>query len=181
MSNYGKDESVLRQLQMGNRKAWEEFFHEHREAFKGFVKNYGRVDEELAESMYQEAVVLLHRNIRSARLQPPLRSSLRTYLFGIAKNLCRQQHRNPLNFPPKLPELPDYWFEQKVEQQHNTALVRSLLERLGGMCSEFLRLVFIEEKTQEEVCRLMQIPSPEAFRKRKHDCLKRIRKLLPDT
>lgn len=181
MSNYGKDETVFRQLQMGNRTAWEAFFHEHKEAFKGFVKKYGRVDEELAEAMYQEAVVLLHRNIRAARLQLPLRSSLRTYLFGIAKNLCRQHQHKALNFPSELPDLPDNWFEQKVEQQHNVALVRSLLERLGGMCREFLKMVFIEERHQEEVCRLMQIPSPEAFRKRKHDCLKRIRKLLPDT
>lgn len=169
---------MLRELQKGNRKSWEEFFHNNREAFKSFVFKYGRVDGEQADAMYQEAVVLLYRNIREGHLQPPLRSTLRTYLFGIAKNLCRQQNRSHLKFPSQLPEIAEEWFETKFDQEHYGELVRNLLERLSGMCSEFLRLVFIEEKSQEEVCALMHIPSPEAFRKRKHDCLKRIRKLL---
>ncbi len=53
-----------------------------------------------------------------------------------------------------------------------------MLNKLGGMCRQFLTLVFIEEKEAVEVCQLMQIPSQEAFRKRKFDCLRKMRKLV---
>lgn len=180
MSNYRQDEELLQGLRGGNRELWQSFYREHEQPFVAFVIKYGGLDNVEADALYQEAIVLLHRNIREGRLLAPLRSTLRTYLFGIAKNLCRKHGRGNISFPGTLPDIPENQMEVQQAQQHHAALVAHLLKSLGGMCEKFLRLVFIEERDQDEVSRLMQIPSAEAFRKRKHDCLKRIRKLMGD-
>lgn len=179
MNKYRQDEILLAQLQKDDRQQWHSFFDEHRQPFAAFLIKYGMVDADEADQMYQEALVLLHRNIREGRLSAPLRSSLRTYLFGIGKNLCRKKGRSKLSFPDEVPDIPENPIEEEHERHHCEVLVSQLLNKLGGMCQEFLTLVFIEEKEASEVCAAMDIPSQEAFRKRKFDCLKRMRKLMP--
>ncbi len=99
MSKYRQDEKLLKDLKNGDRNRWHRFFDDHRQPFAAFLIKYGHVDNVEADQLYQEAVVLLHRNIREDKLQTPLRSSLRTYLFAIGKNLCRKRGRSKLTFP----------------------------------------------------------------------------------
>jgi len=178
MSKYRQDEKLLIQLKSGDRQRWHSFFDDNRQPFAAFLIKYGNVDSDEADQMYQEAIVLLHRNIREGKLETPLRSSLRTYLFAIGKNLCRKRGRSKLTFPDEVPDLPENPIEEEHDRHHCAELVSRLLNKLGGMCQQFLTLVFIEEKEPKEVCDLMKIPSPEAFRKRKFDCLRKMRKLV---
>lgn len=178
MSNYRQDEKLLMQLKNGDRQRWHRFFEDNRQPFAAFLVKYGNVNNNEADQMYQEAIVLLHRNIREERLVTPLRSSLRTYLFAIGKNLCRKRSQSKLIFPDEVPDLPENPIEDEHHRRHCAELVSRLLNKLGGMCKQFLTLVFIEEKPAREVCELMQIPSPEAFRKRKFDCLRKMRRLV---
>ncbi len=178
MSKYRQDEERLNELKTGNHRAWKRFFDENSEAFLLFTMKYGQTDREQAYGIFQEALVILHRNCTGGKLVPPLRSSLQTYLFAIGKNLCRRGGKNHLQFPENLPDLPENPFELDDERRHNAALVKSLLGRIGDKCREFLTLVFLEEMPQVDIMQQMEIPSDEAFRKRKFDCLKKMRTLL---
>lgn len=178
MNRYSQDEDQLERLKSGNHREWKEFFDLHLEAFVLFVIKYGQVQKDEAYSIYQEAIVILHRNITRGKLTAPLRSSLSTYIYGIGKNLCRRKSNAMLSFPENLPELPQSPFEEEDNRRHHAAVVKSLLQRIGEKCREFLTMAFLEERGQEEIMERMDIPSPEAFRKRKHDCLKKMRALI---
>ncbi len=178
MSNYKQDEAQLLKLKTGNHREWKHFFDEHIEAFLLFVMKYGHLQREEALSIYQETIVIFHRNVTNLKLEPPLRSSLSTYIYGIGKNLCRRKTGTSLTFPENLPEIPQTPFEEEDERRHNAAVVKNLLKRIGEKCREFLTMVFLEEKPQEDIMSQMDIPSPEAFRKRKHDCLKKMKALI---
>ena len=178
MSNYSQDEDQLMRLNTGSHREWKLFFDEHIEGFLFFIMKYAQVQQEEAHNIYQEAIIIFHRNVTRGKLEPPLRSSLSTYIYGIGKNLCRQQTGSKLSFPENLPELPQNPFEEEDERCHNAAVVKNLLGRIGEKCREFLMLAFLDEKPQEEIMAQMEIPSAEAFRKRKHDCLKKMRALI---
>ncbi len=179
MSKYLQDEDLLAELKTGNQRTWKQFFDEHLEVFQLFVMKYGKLSREEAFGLYQEGIIILHRNISDNKLESPLRASLQTYLFGIGKNLCRRKSSGQLNFPDEIPDIPQYPFEESEERKHNAALVKGLLQKIGEKCRQFLTLVFLEELEAEQIMPAMDIPSPEAFRKRKHDCLKKMRELLP--
>ena len=178
MSKYLQDEELLAELKTGHQRAWKQFFDEHLEVFQLFVMKYGKVSREQAFERYQEAIIILHRNISDHKLEMPLRASLQTYLFGIGKNLCRRQGNSQLNFPDEIPDIPQYPFEELEERKHNATLVKGLLRKIGDKCRQFLTMIFLEELETEQIMSTLDIPSPEAFRKRKHDCLKKMRELL---
>ncbi len=136
---------------------------------------YGKASRAQAFDLYQEALIALHRNVTGGKVEAPLRASLQTYLFGIGKNLCRRAGEQHLSFPENLPELPENPFEEADTRRHNAALVQSLLNKIGEKCRTFLTLVFIEEQPQKDIMAALEIPSDEAFRKRKFDCLKKMR------
>ena len=179
MSKYQQDEAQLIQLKTGDRKVWKQFFDEHLEPFQLFVMKYGRVSKEESFGLFQDAMVILHRNVSGGKLSAPLQSKLQTYLFAVGKNLCRRKPGSGrLQFPEHLPELPEYPQEDLDNRNHNAALVKSLLARIGEKCRQFLTLLFLDETPQEEIMAAMAIPSNEAFRKRKFDCLKKMRKVV---
>jgi RNA polymerase sigma factor (sigma-70 family) len=178
MSKYQQDDELLKRLKSGNHRVWKELFDNNIDAFILFVMKYGKLQQDEAYGIYQEAIVIFHRNVTSGKIEPPLRSSLSTYIYGIGKNLCRRKTSTNLSFPENLPELPQTPFEELDERRHNAAVVKSLLARIGENCREFLTMVFLEEKQQDDIMVQMEIPSPEAFRKRKHDCLKKMRALI---
>lgn len=178
MSKYWQDEELLLQLRSDNHRLWKQFFDEHLEVFQLFLIKYANMPRESTLELFQEAIVILHRNITSEKLASPLRAGLQTYLFGIGKNLCRRRTSAALNFPADIPDIPENPFEEDDERKHNATLVRNLLNRIDEKCRRFLTLVFLEEQPQEDIILEMAIPSAEAFRKRKFDCLKRMRELL---
>lgn len=177
MSKYQQEEDQLIQLKSGDRRVWKRFFDEHLEPFQLFVMKYGKVSKEDSFGLFQDAIIILHRNVSGGKLAPPLKSKLQTYLFAIGKNLCRRRGgAGRLQFPEYLPELPENPQEEMDERQHNAALVKSLLAKIGEKCRQFLSLLFLEEMPHDEIMATMAIPSNEAFRKRKFDCLKKLRR-----
>ena len=175
MSKYKQDEDSLSQLKTGDHRHWKRFFDGHLEAFQLFLFKHGSVSRETALDMYQEAIVIMHRNITSGKLDAPLRAGLQTYLFGIGKNLCRRKGSNLLSFPADLPDLPSDPMAEAEDHKHNVTRVKALLARIDEKCRQFLSMIFLEEMPQEDILRHLSIPSSEAFRKRKHDCLKKMR------
>ncbi len=178
MSKYQQDEERLVQLTTGGQRAWKAFFDEHLDVFLLFVMKYGQVSRDQAFEHYQEAIIILHRKVVDGKLEAPLRSSLQTYLCGIGKNLCRRSGNDRLTFPENIPDIPEDPINELTERQHNATLVKSLLNRIGEKCRQFLTLLFLEETPQPDIMSHMEIPSDEAFRKRKFDCLKKMRGLV---
>ncbi|MEK7256057.1 MAG: hypothetical protein AAB316_14995, partial [Bacteroidota bacterium] len=137
MSKYRQDDERLNVLKTGSHPAWKSFFDDNLEAFLLFVMKYGRVQRDQAFELYQDSIIILHRNVTGEKLATPLRSSLQTYLFGIGKNLCRRSGSSHLSFPADLPEVPLNPFEEEDEQRHNAALVKNLLNQIGEKCRDF--------------------------------------------
>lgn len=176
--SYQQDNEKLKQLQDGDQKAWRALYEETRSPFRLYFIRYGTAPE-VATEMFQEAMVILNRNIRTGKLHPPLKSSLRTYIIGIGRILLMRKGTNTQQWEGEIPEIPILpEIEDQQEQRAKAKLVRELLDRLGSPCRELLELFYLKSYVMEAIAQELGLPSPGAARRRKHDCLRKMRELL---
>ena len=179
MSKYPDDDRRLQLLATDKGQAWEELYDEMRSPFRLFFIKYGAMAPEAALELYQEAMVVLYRNIVNGKLQNPLDSTLKTYLFGIGKMLLRKKGAATGNWDDDIPELPvEPEVESRQEQSAKAELVRRLLGQVGASCRQILELAYLRGFVMEAIAEELGLPSAGAARKRKHDCLKKLRDLL---
>ena len=179
MSKYPDDDRRLQQLATDKGQAWEELYDEMRSPFRLFFIKYGALSSETALELYQEAMVVLYRNIVNGKLHPPLGSTLKTYLFGIGKILLRKKNADTSDWDDDIPELPVApEVESRQEQSAKAEWVRLLLDKVGDSCRQILEMAYLRGFVMEAIAEELGLPSAGAARKRKHDCLKKLRDLL---
>lgn len=179
MSEFAKDEALLGKLASGQDDIWQQFYDDHRSPFRMFFLRYTRMNSEEVLALYHDVMVVMHRKVSSQSLQPPLRSSLRTYMFGIGKMLYRKQGQAQTNWSDEIPEVAVApVIEDEAERKAQAAMVKGLLARLDEACRRILDLVYIKGYAMESVAAALDLSSEGAARKRKFDCLKKLRQMV---
>lgn len=180
MSNYREDEERLAALREGNDDDWRRFYREQREPFRLYFLKYARMEPAEVSELYQEAMIILHRNVQRGKLAAPLQSSLKTYLFGIGKVLCRKRFADrKFDWTDEIPETGEAAeAETAAERRAKAELVRNLLDRIGEPCRQLLLLVYVRGFAMEAIAAQMDFPTEGAVRKRKYDCLRKLRAMV---
>lgn len=180
MSKYKTDEHRLESLIQGKERAWQTIYDDIREPFRLFFLKNSNLDPEQAIELYQEAMVVFHKNVTRGKLVAPLQSALKTYLIGIGKMLYLKKSGKKID--AWIDEIPDQAImpvvEDQAERKDQKELVRRLLDRIGEPCKQLLTLVYIKGYVMEAVADEMNFPSQGAVRKRKFDCLKKMREMI---
>jgi RNA polymerase sigma-70 factor (ECF subfamily) len=176
--SYQQDDAQLEQLRNGDQNAWRALYEATRSPFRLYFIRYGTAPE-VATDMFQEAMVILNRNIRTGKLQAPLKSTLRTYIIGIGRVLLLRKGTDTRQWEGEIPEIPILpEIEDRQEQNAKAQLARQLLDQLGSPCRELLEMFYLKNYVMEAIARELDLPSPGAARRRKHDCLRKMRELI---
>lgn len=180
MNKYQEAEDRLQKLQEGEDLAWKSFYEEMRSPFRLFFMKKASLDPDEAGQLFHDTMIIFHRNVLRRKLTSPLQSSLKTYLFGIGKNVLRKEGRGG-DWEAEIPEVS---IEASIESAHERAakaeLVRSLLKKIGDSCRQLLELVYLKGYVMEAVARELNIANEGTVRKRKFDCLKKMRQLMQE-
>lgn len=180
MSKYQAEEQWLAQLQTGDDQHWKAFYEEVRQAFRLFFIKKTSLSMEEASELLHEAMVIFHRKVMSGGLQAPLESKLSTYLIGIGKILARKKEISKADQWDT--EIPDPGVAPDVERYENSkanaVLVDRLLQKIGQPCRQLLELFYIKGYAIDAVMTTLDLPSEGATRKKKFDCLKKMRTLI---
>jgi RNA polymerase sigma factor (sigma-70 family) len=178
MSKYPEDDRLIAELSTGSDESWKKLYDDLRSPFRLYFIRNGCPPEKAIE-LYQEAMVVLHRNITRKKLIAPMESTLKTYVIGVGRMLYMRQGQNTKQWTPEIPDVgAAAEIENIHEQKAQAQLVKQLLERIGGSCKKILELFYLENYVMEAVAEAMDLPSAGAARRRKHDCLKRLRALM---
>ncbi len=183
MSDYQKDEGLLASLKSGDQKTLEKMYSALQDDFCRFIVSTFKCDYQQARDIYPECMSILYLNIRRNRLAPPLRSSLKTYLFSIGRHIYHRRNLDKYNthkmaYPAEMEvsQVSDMVDDAMLKKERARQL-RELLHKLGDPCKSLLEKVYFEEISF--VVLSEQQGTPEAtLRKRKFDCLKKLRKLI---
>lgn len=160
------DLPVMRALQGGDDAALNELMARHREPLHRFVCRYLQ-DETAAADVVQETFVRVY--FKASRYDP--RSSVKTWIYTIALNLCRDQFRRrksrpvhvPLSPPgvavetaiPNEPPDPTPHPALQAAQSDRIAMLREAIDRLPDKLKAPLVLFSLEGHSQIEAADIL--------------------------
>ena len=181
-TNYQKRLQLLEDIKKGDDLLLEKLYAEYRSEFIIWAgRRYNCADSTSAE-VYQKAFTILYFNIKDDKITE-LKSSLKTYLFAIGKNVFRERFRDKhqqtleLDKGAEVQEV-DYHIDRNYQKEHQKKVVAKLLERIGEPCKTVLHLFFFKRYSVEAIAYSMGYKDERVVSKRKSVCLKQLRKLM---
>lgn len=185
------DLPLLEALVAGEDLALNELIQRHRDALFSFAFRYLR-NEAAAHDVVQESFVRLY--FKAASFKP--QSTVKTWLYTIAANLCRDRlrwlgrRRNdvPLDAPPPeggtdtRPEQADSGLlpSEKAMQADRFATLQQAMDRLPPKLRLAVVLCSLEGKTQQEAAEILGT-TPKTIELRIYHAKAKLRELLADT
>lgn len=158
-------------------------YEEHRDEFLHWIRKEYGCSEDDSKDIYQVTILAFYENIRSGRLEH-LVSSVKTYLFGIGKNIVRDTMRKSTR---NVGIDQERWLKENLIDDPGESIpesvyisARNALERLGDPCSKLVQLFYYERKSMDEIVAIMNYKNAETAKNQKCKCMKRLRKLCDD-
>ena len=170
-------------LKADNNFVIKELYNINRSAFLNFSKKYN-ITETDSVDIYQESFIALRKHAVSGKLYH-VKSSLKTYLFGIGKHLIYKKLKEnalSINYNALL-HVEDIYFEEiKLETEneltHEQQILQINFKQLGKSCRQMLTLSFYRGLTNEEIATLEGYESEAVVRSQKSRCLKTLKELI---
>lgn len=153
-----------------------------RSEFVHWIMRLQRCGNEDAREFYQASIIILYDNAKAGKLDA-LRSSLKTYLFGIGKNLVWQRYRTNHREQVVGAEfyIKNYLYEDvdsQAAEEINLEIISHNYNQLGEPCYELLGYYYFGRKAMEEIATLMGYKNPETAKNQKYKCMERLRKMV---
>ena len=181
-NSYQERLKLLEDIKKGDDLLLEKLYASYRSEFIVWAgRRYNCADDTSAE-VYQKAFTILYFNVKDGKLTQ-LKSSLKTYLFAIAKNVFRERFRDrqeqtlDIEQGVEVREV-DYDIEKNYQKAHQKEVVAALLERIGEPCKTVLHLFFFKRYSVEAIAKTMGYKDERVVSKRKSICLKQLRDMM---
>ncbi len=178
------DKQLIAQLKSRDRKALSSVYRDYRAEFLRFMSRYNATENTL-EDIFQDALIVVYENAQTGKLDE-LKSSLKTYLFGIGKFMLFKLFRDS-----KKEVLPgdDYVFDNYEREvikdvyeddgpnDYQKRLVANF-KKLGDKCREILELFYLKGLKLEEIVTVQGYDNKNVVKSQKSRCLKSLRELI---
>lgn len=161
-----------------------QLYEGNRNAFIGFGKRYGLTDDDLAD-IYQEAFIALRKHAISGKLAT-VKSSLKTYLFGIGKfmiyNTLKEKKRTTTyesNIHTSHDTITSISYEtDDLELTMEQHLLRAFFKKIGKNCQKLLTMFYSRGLSIDEIVEMTDYKQSSVVRSQKSRCVKSLRKLI---
>ncbi len=177
------DTEIISSIQAGNQDALRQIYPEYRGAFLNWARRQFDCDDSDIMDVYQDAMIVFYKNIVQGKITE-LQSSIKTYIFGIGRNLLlknyakRQRTQRVENIGEDLVTGADLSIFSKEDSDHKRALVKQLLGQLGEKCQRILILFYYHRYSMESIQKELGYNHVDVVRSRKLKCIKQLRKLI---
>lgn len=176
-------DEVIGRIRTQGEVALAAIYEAHREEFLLWITREYKCSMDDGKDLYQVAILIFYDNVRTGKLQH-LVSSIKTYLFGIGKNIAREQQRKEKRFLPIDQErwLKEYLVDEPTDRLDDDLLSRakSALEKLGQPCQRLVELFYYEKKSMTEITEALGYKNPDTAKNQKCKCMARLRKLFQE-
>ncbi|MEO5978922.1 MAG: sigma-70 family RNA polymerase sigma factor [Chryseolinea sp.] len=174
-------EEIILKIKTGGQSELAAVYKEFRDEFLHWITREYRCSADDGKDIYQMTILIFYDNIRQGKLQH-LVSSVKTYLFGIGKNIARENLRKEKKFVSIGQE--KWLWEHLTDEpsQHIDegifARAKLALEKLGQPCQRLIELFYYEKKSIPEITDALGYKNPETAKNQKCKCMARLRKLF---
>ena len=166
-----------------DQKEVSKLYNANRDAFLNFGKKYGLSYDDLCD-IYQEAFIALRKHALNGKLGT-VKSSLKTYLFGIGKfmiyDLLKEKKKTTEYKPSKLgihDTIELISTETEEELSHEQILLQTYFKKLGKKCQDMLTLFYSRGLSIDEIVEHTDYTDGSVVRSQKSRCLKTLKDMI---
>ena len=174
-------DEIIQKIRSGGRTELGLIYEEYREEFLQWLVKEFKCSLDDGKDIYQVTILIFHDNIKQGKLEH-LVSSVKTYLFGIGKNIVKENFRKGKRFVPVSKEK---WLKETLIDEPSSKIEETVFERarnalgkLGQPCQRLIELFYYEKKSIPEITLEMNYKNPETAKNQKCKCMARLRKLF---
>jgi RNA polymerase sigma-70 factor (ECF subfamily) len=178
------DAELLHLVRSGDPSGLSFVYEKYRKEYVNWIRRFSSCDIEQACEFYQGTMLIFYENVMNGKLTE-LQSSLKTYLFGVGKNLVMHEYRKNMRSEKIKAEyilqshIADTAQEMAAEEM-DLQLVHRCFERIGDPCHKLLELFYFNQRSMEEISAELGYKNPETTKNQKYKCMERLRKLVED-
>jgi RNA polymerase sigma factor (sigma-70 family) len=174
---------IIQKIRSGGQTELGMIYEEYRTEFLQWITKEFSCSMDDGKDIYQLVILIFYDNIKKGKLEF-LVSSVKTYLFGIGKNLAKDNMRKEKKFKPINQEkwIKEYLIDEPDQalDENIFTLAKKALEKLGQPCQRLIELFYYENKNMQEITEAMQYKNPETAKNQKCKCMARLRKLVDE-
>jgi RNA polymerase sigma-70 factor (ECF subfamily) len=174
------DNEIIEGLRSGRDDLLVELYRKYRSSFVYWIQgNYG-LDRPMAADCFQDAVIAFYNNIVEGKIER-LESSLKTYLYAIARNIARKK------LIKKDREVP--WPEAHMESvsigisspealyigNERVNTIAGMVESISEPCRSILRYFYYKGFSMEAIASVMQYKNADTVKAQKVRCIKELK------
>jgi RNA polymerase sigma factor (sigma-70 family) len=176
------DQDLLARVKRGDETAIREVYKAHRSGFVKWATYYYNFDEDTASDVFQDAVILFYENVRKGRLTE-LSSSLKTYLYAIAKNVItnRSGYYKKVQVNSETVEtsrLESDQLDADLMLSERQRLVGDLLNKLGEPCRSILELFYFKSYAMDAIASELNYKNENVVKSQKLRCITELKKMV---
>lgn len=173
------EKKLIESLKRGDKQYFNAFYKAGRKEFLSWAKRQYKISKEDAIDIYQNASILLYEKIVDNQVDH-LKSSLKTYFYGIAKNLISRYFREGQKEIDHQDNLQEHWMYQNQNEDENSQEVRKLIQdqlsKLGEPCQSILKLFYFENLSMNLIAQRLDYKSAGVAKTQKSRCMQQLKK-----
>ncbi len=181
-----KETEIIERIRANDHKVLGELFNHYNRMVSSYICSHGGGTAD-AEDMLQEAIVVLWENVTAGRFR--LTSKLGTYLLAVAKNKWMAEMRKRTRFSGDgIPDTFNDGNPSSLDQLLSGEQVRMIhraLDAIQPLCKRLLMLFYFEERSMEDIAKILNMAGPDVAKSRKYQCKKALetafQSLSPET
>lgn len=164
--------------------AFRTIYEQNREEFFSWIfKNQFCAAEEIPD-LYQTVMIIFYENIMNGKLIE-LTSSIKTYIYGIARNKIRELKRAKAR---SIPNPQDYILvgegmskEEYEIYESKMSLVENALNMMDSKCSNLLQRFYYKKQSMAEISEALEYKNQATAKNMKYKCLQRLKNMIAKT
>lgn len=179
-----KDEQLISQLKQRDKSALKTVYLDYKNEFFRFMARYSS-DLIILEDIFQDALIVVYENAQAGKLDA-LKSTVKTYLFGIGKFMLFKHFRDgKKEVPTEETYIFDYYEQAVIEDVYEDeglneyqSKLTANFKKLGDKCREILELFYLQGMKLDEITQKQGYESKDVAKSQKSRCLKSLKQLI---
>lgn len=175
------DDQIIARIRSGGQSDLADIYETYRTEFIHWITREFNCSIDDGKDIYQLTILIFYENVKSGKLQH-LVSTVKTYLFGIGKNVARENMRKAKRHTPMNQEkwLKEFLVDEpdEVLDENLFTIARKALSELGQPCQSLVELFYYEKKSMEEISVTLNYKNADTAKNQKCKCMARLRSLF---
>ncbi|MGB0929734.1 MAG: RNA polymerase sigma factor [Chitinophagales bacterium] len=172
-------DSWLVDFKAGKKEATNSLYNEYRPFFVKWLVKKHHCSKEDAIDVFHDSIIVLYKNAQKGKLDV-MTSQLKTYLFGIGRNIFfeRLRKKTPITSesPLELMEAAEMGIEKKLQLSDRKKMMAQLLKRMADPCKSIIYLFYYRQYSIEAIQKNMNYKSSSVVRTQKKRCVSAFKK-----